>query len=960
MYLIAEKKDEEFVFRFIPESPNISKKTFLNVAIDFLLEKNLDLGNSIILLPSNFICHEFKKLLTNRVKFGLLPKTFTLRGLITQYSSSISKEYCYYKELITLVNLLENTKEFSNTSTNLINMARSILDVLEKKSHLNISMSDFKNVFIHEYPEHFEWLLNTIEALQFQLNDVLSKTNHLTYVEFESQILKNIRNKNLIVIGEIYCSKYIIDFFNRNNTSIILEVFEANKHKSYIETSFNNLTTLGKERLIDNKALIFFLEGLNTSWINIEYIKSLNTIQNNQLLLSRDKVEYFEFESYAKEVDFVFDQINLSNEQVGVLVKDTISLKMLVQKLNISGIKFLLDAPITYKTNNISTLITNLLICGREFSMDKMLSVLRNKYFITNSNEAPDSSITNQLIDLEIYIRKNFIFDEKSWLIAIEKMELVLIKTFYNRLKKMNRAKNFRSFYLCFRQLIRDYFPILYKSKDFFDIESKIKIIGKLKKDILTHLLNDDKFDKSEDMHMITKFQTENIIDMELQDQVNFDNNEILDSTRSLEECIKVHIFTDIQSISVLNFLKIFIMNFYSGNEVKDYTNTFIPLKISEALFLNHEKFKDLYHLQNLFKNQKVILTRSLKGENKYTLKSKFILPLDQVSSYKRKEKHKKSEENQILPLTQNTKILSNLEQISILKPNVLYATHLEKINSDPYSFYVEKILKIKNLHNMGEIPGSAEFGSLIHKCIEYFFIYDDKIDTTKENIMTEIMSIHPKYVQNMWQRKINTILDNVKSFHMIEFAAFKQKYDSKIKIEHTVGINFKIDGHNFDILAIIDRLELHYAKLNSEHKNKIIVIDYKTGICPNLTQIRSFKAIQLLISCFVIVNCQSKNSADTNNCESFEKKISIEINSLDMIHEYAVNTWRRFSLENEIELQYLKLSSNNKVQKVSLSIDEKVFVDFFKFLSALLLNYKEMEIKDFKNLDHDRYKDLL
>ncbi len=917
------------------------------------------LCNYSIILPTLISCSYFNSLIVNSVNNGFLPKIHTFKTLISNYAYLADAKYCSYQELSTLINILNKIQFFSKVkaSGNMISVAKVVLDIFEKKSSLGLQIEDLKSLFVYEYPEHFEWLLNVIQDLEIDLEKYLAMKNCLPSTKFQKQVLSRINHGKYFLIGGIYCNNSIVEFIKKNNTTILFEVsynqdnleekihysnfspnvkaqdykapdYKAQSNRSQDNIIYQNLkkailieneTITNKivEKIYTNKALSFYISNLlNCKFQSpvIDYFE-LNQLANPKLDYNANQnLQYFEFETLHQEINYIIENIRNTAEKslkIGILARDSKTFRLLVRKLESDSISFKLESSIDLRNNSIIELIRSIMSLAHKFSLAKVLFILKNKHFLYNLSELYCNKATHKLkiLEMELSIRKNFIHDEISWLNLVKSMEFSEILTLYFNLKKLGIINTSKEFYRKFIILISNYFPCLCNNADFIEIQMKIQLICKtLKrthnmKDLLIYLL--DNISMKYDQNHKTP------IDFDL---MNFE--------KIKSESI-VYIFDSFESMSMFHLDKIFITNFYSGNEIRTYSTTFLPTKISEGLLFAYDKYMDMHFLQNIFNKKQIVLTKSQKKDGAYTTKSKLVLNL---------EMQKVQLDNKL----QNCKKDYNSSSIvlqSICLPKVLYATHLQKILNDPYSFYVEKILKLTRINDIDSLPSYSEFGSLVHKCIE--------VCSGSQNLDL-LFEEMPTYINNMWSNNITKIVNEVKKFHDKESFLY-QDHDRKIKCEHVIGTILNHKNNQFELKAIVDRIEEFLGKFDC--RKKIILFDYKTGICPTLGQVTKFVSIQLLVSCFITI-----------------------INTvISLKPEYLVNEtsspkeiWNIFSMNHEIELQYLKLSTRVKINRVQLKIDEEIFTRFFYFLIDLLDKYTLMSHDDFRNSNHERYKDII
>ncbi len=226
-----------------------------------------------------------------------------------------------------------------------------------------------------------------------------------------------------------------------------------------------------------------------------------------------------------------------------------------------------------------------------------------------------------------------------------------------------------------------------------------------------------------------------------------------------------------------------------------------------------------------------VILTRSLKIDGTATIASRWLMRLDAVLGiYKKQDllKPEKPWQEWALELDKTAYIPPQKPRPTppaYARPMELPVTQVEKIMSNPYAHYADKILRLKKLDAINMEPGSRDFGDIIHKVIEAFVKNYAEIpangrlgflsDSWKNLLAVKHI---PTAIQELWQPRF----DNIAS-ELIEQEILRRKDSRKIFAE--VGGVYIItleDGREFKITARADRLEY-------EQDGAITIVDYKT-----------------------------------------------------------------------------------------------------------------------------------
>lgn len=236
--------------------------------------------------------------------------------------------------------------------------------------------------------------------------------------------------------------------------------------------------------------------------------------------------------------------------------------------------------------------------------------------------------------------------------------------------------------------------------------------------------------------------------------------------------------------------------------------------------------FVQLLHAPN------VILTRSEKVDGTATIASRWLMRLDAVLGICSKQKMLEPE----FPWDIWARELDRPEYILPCNPPApkppvssrpieISVTQVEKLMSNPYAHYADKILRLKRLDPIDMETGNREFGDIIHKVIEGLVAgYDaippnGRMDFLLDNWRKLLDKNHiPLAVRAFWQPRFENI-----ATEFLQKEQERRKELAKVigEVKGAYNINLE-DGREFKVTARADRLELTWD-------NKITIIDYKT-----------------------------------------------------------------------------------------------------------------------------------
>ncbi len=185
-----------------------------------------------------------------------------------------------------------------------------------------------------------------------------------------------------------------------------------------------------------------------------------------------------------------------------------------------------------------------------------------------------------------------------------------------------------------------------------------------------------------------------------------------------------------------------------------------------------------------------------------------------------------------------------------------LSASEFKTFVRDPYAIYANRILALKRLEPLNKAPKAAEWGSIVHECLESFIedlIKNPKLspDFFKQDIKTyiEMQSRH------LYQNLCHAFLSAGFSKSRLAFESKNLKKSIKAFISwqlerqklniYPLGLELKgiyqcmsVKKTPFNIHIRADRLDIS--------PNGIDILDYKTGRLPTLKQIKAGLDLQL------------------------------------------------------------------------------------------------------------------
>ncbi|MGB1964403.1 MAG: double-strand break repair protein AddB [Candidatus Puniceispirillales bacterium] len=187
-------------------------------------------------------------------------------------------------------------------------------------------------------------------------------------------------------------------------------------------------------------------------------------------------------------------------------------------------------------------------------------------------------------------------------------------------------------------------------------------------------------------------------------------------------------------------------------------------------------------------------------------------------------------------------------------------ATQMETLMRDPYAIYARRVLGLKALYPIMDMPDPAMKGTIFHRAIDEFMtqypesaLPDDALHQLK-NIGEKHLNVleQTPWIKLFWQLRFNRIAE--------WFVDYENQHRNMIQksVSETKGkAGFDIGGHHITLTAEADRIDLMAD-------GSIHIVDYKTGRIPNQEQVISGINGQLIIEAMI---AQKQGFVDIDIC---------------------------------------------------------------------------------------------
>lgn len=171
------------------------------------------------------------------------------------------------------------------------------------------------------------------------------------------------------------------------------------------------------------------------------------------------------------------------------------------------------------------------------------------------------------------------------------------------------------------------------------------------------------------------------------------------------------------------------------------------------------------------------------------------------------------------------------------VRPRELAVTAIEKLMRDPYSIYAQKILRLKPLDPLQQLPEGREFGEAVHKALELFALQNGMQARDPRALLLQkgkeaFQPLGTAFmVESLWWPRFVSIADWV----------LQQHWPERMLCEKKGTWEFRTAGGAFTVTARIDRMDWT--------AEGIALIDYKTGAPPTNREVEQGLANQLVLA---------------------------------------------------------------------------------------------------------------
>ncbi|WP_447933030.1 WPE palindromic element domain-containing protein [Wolbachia endosymbiont of Dactylopius coccus] len=256
------------------------------------------------------------------------------------------------------------------------------------------------------------------------------------------------------------------------------------------------------------------------------------------------------------------------------------------------------------------------------------------------------------------------------------------------------------------------------------------------------------------------------------------------------------------------------------------------------------------YTLHNLFCASKVYITRSLSHRKPILLQRLEILLKERKQPYRDWLRILNTPEC-IVPCTQP--MPKPQTEVRKEKMQVMSCSAIEKLIRNPYSFYVEYILGLKQLRDLNFKPSILEFGTMVHNILARYL----RNKKSPMSIVREAFSTSQFNFSNMWWVRLQRIIQS--------FVEFDETRSNYVELEKSFSCPiFHIPARDagscdqYETAWMTNRpqeisLTARCDRVEYLPSGQVAIIDYKLGTPPSNEEVMSGFFPQLILQALAV-----------------------------------------------------------------------------------------------------------
>lgn len=813
----------------MPVYRSSSKETFIDEVIDFIYNNFTGQWDKVkIIFPNGYLCTHFQQLIIQRFGSSILPKAIPIGHIATE-KEEIFKipaeqlgQITPLAERIIIAEIINSYQPLAYNITESLDLAPSLSNLFFELSINNIEFTTIKNIPAIDQAEHWNVIYSFLEFSFEKWQQKINESHKLTAVQYQRLMLNaeltRVKNsEEITVIAGVVGNNVLVKNF-------IAEISKLKNGHLILPPYGNSGELLGKSPLapehplynLDKLLKLLDVENGKIKFLRLPKTTALDKLVSNSLEQEMPyKIEYVEFDNSFSEAEYIAKRSHdlleaKPDAKIAILITNPAVKGYFVAQLEKYNLgyndligKNILDLPITSLVLELSRNFC------QDFSLNNFVSLLLHPLLITK----------------ESGLLKKKIIELNRFSIKPEQISELISKYFENN------------------QAVTRFLPLLASYQKIR--QQKIIKFNKIFQHILELLDNIcfEWWEKSEDngkfLTAINEILNQNWeLKLDNLDRFPLILEKLLKGGQIINSGSGNITVASANETTIINFDLLIYTNFIEDSYPRPViTNPWLNNQIINELGLDTwnarfgNSFFDFY--LNLH-NREVVITRPIKTSNSaLSMQSSFLLKLKHLIGNKLKCSYYNDNFYSIPYSLEEFASSSNF-------PDRLSATDIETLVRAPYNFYAKKILGLKKENDVEESPKLSEFGNFFHKIVE---LYTKNYGLSNSASLTQyaktILSaecIFPEHAKKFWYYKIEALEQE-----FIEFDRERRSWANQVFSEVKGEMELSLAGKNLTIVAIADRIELL-------PNNKIIILDYKTGVAPPKTEVYSGLSPQLII----------------------------------------------------------------------------------------------------------------
>lgn len=194
--------------------------------------------------------------------------------------------------------------------------------------------------------------------------------------------------------------------------------------------------------------------------------------------------------------------------------------------------------------------------------------------------------------------------------------------------------------------------------------------------------------------------------------------------------------------------------------------------------------------------------------------------------------------------------------------PHTLSISDLQRLKDDPYAFCARKILR---LYPPTPPSLSIDYGRWAHDVLHHYFEGGAWAQGTSLTTFFETIQAYHPAVLKRFKPRLKPVLERLENDLI-------SRSPNTVQTEIRLEINFSLYDTIFTVYGIADRIDTK--------EDKVVLIDYKTGMLPSERALQKLEALQLPVEAFLLKHsCNNQASLSTLFIEMCGLSLKYDLN---------------------------------------------------------------------------------